>query len=193
MTETLPHSFAVPRGAIFSTRENHQLARLDTRRTKSSVAIVCAHGDIDGTNAHTLTEHSLADLVRCRGLILDLTRLEFFGAAGFSALHRISVSCARAGMGWALVPGAAVSLLLRICDPDGLLPAVDTVSAALASLQGSACNADHPEKTRQNTTMKEPNCAGGQANQTTPEEDQRLQLVREASRNNPRSRLRFIG
>jgi hypothetical protein len=27
--------------------------------------------------------------------------------------------------------------------------------------------------------MKEPNCAGGQANQTTLEEDQRLQVVRE--------------
>ena len=83
--------------------------------------------------------------VRCRALLLDLTNLEFFGIAGFSALHRISVSCARAGIGWALVPSAAVSLLLRICDPDGLLPAVDTVSTALARLHGSASNADHSE------------------------------------------------
>ncbi len=113
---------------------------------KSSVAIVSAHGDIDQTNVRTFTEYSLAHAVHCRGLILDLTRLEFFGAAGFSALHRISVSCARVGLDWALVPGAAVSLLLRICDPDGWLPAVNTVSAALASLQGSASDADHPEK-----------------------------------------------
>ncbi len=113
---------------------------------QSSVAIVSAHGDIDQTNARALIEYSLAQLVRSRGLILDLTRLEFFGAAGFSALHRISVSCARAGLDWVLVPGAAVSLLLRICDPDGWLPAVNTVSAALASLQGSASRADHPEK-----------------------------------------------
>lgn len=108
---------------------------------KSSVAIVSAHGDIDQTNAGTLTEYSLAHVVRCRGLILDLTRLEFFGAEGFSALHRISVSCARAGLDWALVPGAAVSLLLRISDPDGWLPAVNTVGAALAGLQGSAPDA----------------------------------------------------
>lgn len=79
------------------------------------------------------------------GLILDLTCLEFFGAAGFSALHRISVSCARAGLDWALVPGAAVSLLLRICDPDGWLPVVNTVGAAVARFQGSASDADHPE------------------------------------------------
>ncbi len=132
---------------LFSPSRTSNLARLDTDWIKSSVAIVSAHGDIDTTNARTLTEYSLAHLARCRGLILDLTRLEFFGAAGFPALHRISVSCARAGLDWALVPGAAVSLLLRICDPDGRLPAVNTVSAALTSLEGSASDADHPEKT----------------------------------------------
>jgi anti-anti-sigma factor len=151
MTDALSHSSAPPGNAIssapFDKPNKGQLARLDTHWMKSSVAVVSAHGDIDKTNAHTLTEYSLADLVRCRGLILDLTRLEFFGAAGFSALHRISVSCARAGIDWALVPGAVVSLVLRICDPDGLLPAVDTVSAALASLPGSASDAGHPERT----------------------------------------------
>ena len=101
----------------------------------SSVAVVSAHGDIDGTNANTLTEYALANAGHCRGLILDLSRLEFFGTEGFSALHRVSVCCARGGISWAVVAGAAVSRLLRICDPHGLLPAVDTVYAALASLR----------------------------------------------------------
>lgn len=147
MTDTLLNSGAPLGDAGFSTPNARQLARLTTYWMKSAVAVVSARGDIDKTNAHTLTEHSLANLARCRGLILDLTRLEFFGAAGFSALHRISVGCARAGTNWALVPGAAVSLVLRVCDPDGLLPAVDTVSAALASVEGSPSDADHPEKT----------------------------------------------
>jgi anti-anti-sigma factor len=146
MTDTSLYSPPLPGDAISCTPGKGQLARMDAHWIESSVAIVSAHGDIDQTNARTLTEYSLARLVRCRGLILDLTRLEFFGAAGFSALHRISVSCARAGQDWALVPGAAVSLVLRICDPDGWLPAVNTVSAALASLQGSASDVDHPEK-----------------------------------------------
>ena len=150
MTDTLLPSSALPGAAIFPTLfskpDTGQLARLDTHWMKSSVAVVSAHGDIDKTNARTLTEYSLANLASCRGLILDLTRLDFFGAAGFSELHRISVSCARAGLDWALVPGAAVSLLLRICDPDGWLPAANTVSAALASLQGPASDADRPEK-----------------------------------------------
>jgi anti-anti-sigma factor len=101
----------------------------------SSVAIVSAHGDIDETNASTLTEYALANVVRCRGLILDLSRVEFFGTGGFSALHRVSVCCARAGISWVVVAGAAVSRLLRICDPHGWLPAVGTVGAALANVQ----------------------------------------------------------
>ncbi len=147
MTDSLMSPSALPGDAISSAPRKGQLARLDAHWLKSSVAIVSADGDIDQTNVRTFTEYALAQLARCRGLILDLTRLEFFGAAGFSALHRISVSCACAGLDWALVPGAAVSLLLRICDPDGWLPAVNTVSAALAGLQGSASDAEHPEKT----------------------------------------------
>lgn len=113
----------------------HHAARFDTRWTLSSMAIVSAYGDLDATNASTLTDYALVNAVRCRGLILDLSGLEFFGTEGFSTLHRVSVRCARAGMGWVVVPGGAVSRLLQICDPHGSLPAVDTVDAALSNLQ----------------------------------------------------------
>jgi anti-anti-sigma factor len=112
----------------------HPAARFNTRWTMSSVATVSAYGDIDATNASTLTEYSPLSAVRCRGLILDLSGLKFFGTEGFSALHRVSVRCARAEIGWVLVSGAAVSRLLRICDPHGSLPTVDAVGAALANL-----------------------------------------------------------
>jgi anti-anti-sigma factor len=150
MTDTFLYPSGLPGDAVcstpFSKPDKGQLARLDTHWTTASVAIVSARGDFDGANAHTLAEYSLAELVRCRGLILDLTRLKFCGTAGFSALHRISASCERAGINWALVPSAAVSLLLRVCDPDGWLPAADTVSAALASLPGLASDADIPKR-----------------------------------------------
>lgn len=113
----------------------HHAVRFDTRWTTSSVAIVSAYGDIDASNASILTDFAFADPARCRGLILDLSGLEFFGTEGFSALHRVSVQCAHAEIGWMVVPGAAVSRLLRVCDPHGSLPSVDTVGAALANLQ----------------------------------------------------------
>jgi anti-anti-sigma factor len=129
------HPSALPGDADFSALGKRHDVQLDTRWKMSSVAIVSARGDIDGTNAGTLTDYALANVARCRGLVLDLSCLEFFGTEGFSALHRVSVCCAGAGTSWVLVSGAAVSRVLRICDPHGLLPAVDTVGAALASLR----------------------------------------------------------
>jgi anti-anti-sigma factor len=113
----------------------HHAARFDTRWMMSSVAIVSAHGDIDGSNASALTDYALVNAARCQGLILDLSGLKFFGTEGFSALHRVAVRCARAEIGWMAVSGAAVSRVLRLCDPHGSLPTVDTLYAALANLQ----------------------------------------------------------
>jgi anti-anti-sigma factor len=129
------HPSALPGDADFSALGKRHDVQLDTRWKMSSVAIVSARGDIDATNAGTLTDYALVNVARCRGLVLDLSCLEFFGTEGFSALHRVSVCCAGAGTSWVLVSGAAVSRVLRICDPHGLLPAVDTVGAALASLR----------------------------------------------------------
>jgi anti-anti-sigma factor len=114
--------------------ESHS-ARLAHRRLTSSVAVISAHGHIDASNADTLTEYTLGHLMRCRGLILDLRDLDFFGTDGFSALHRVAVCCADPGIGWAVVPSEAVSRVLRIGDPQGLLPAASTVEAAMAIIQ----------------------------------------------------------
>ncbi len=129
MTDTLVH----PTKPLSLTKRPR--ARFDTRWTMSSVAIVNAYGDIDGSNASALTDYAVVNAVRCRGLILDLSGLKFFGTEGFLALHRVSVRCACAEIAWMVVPGAAVSRLLRICDPHGSLPAAETVAVALANLQ----------------------------------------------------------
>jgi anti-anti-sigma factor len=121
-------------GFLSQPWESHN-TRLANRRLRSSVAVVSAHGHIDASNADTLTEYTVGRLMRCRGLILDLRDLDFFGTDGFSALHRVSVCCAHAGIGWAVVPSEAVSRVLRIGDPQGLLPAACTVEAAMATIQ----------------------------------------------------------
>jgi anti-anti-sigma factor len=132
VTETeLPRPFVLPDSGVLSQPWQGHTARFEIR-LKSSVAVISAHGDIDASNAGTLAEYTLGHVMGCRGLILDLRGLDFFGATGFSALHKVSAGCARAGIGWALVPGAAVSRVLRICDPQGTLPAASTLDAALA-------------------------------------------------------------
>jgi hypothetical protein len=84
-------------------------ARLASRRLKASVAVITAYGDIDASNAGALTEYTLGHVTGCRGLILDLRGLNFFGTEGFLALRKVSACCGRAGIGWAVVPGGAVS------------------------------------------------------------------------------------
>jgi anti-anti-sigma factor len=118
-------------------------ARLASRRLKSSLAVIIAYGDIDAFNAGALTEYTLGHATGCRGLVVDLRGLDFFATEGFPALHRISVGCAHAGTAWVLVPSAAVSRVLAICDPQALLPAADTVDAALATFH----NQQHPPAT----------------------------------------------
>ena len=124
-------------GCLSQPWESHT-TRLAYRRLRSSVAVISAHGHIDASNADTLTEYTLGHLMRCRGLILDLRDLDFFGTEGFSALHRVSVSCADPGISWAVVPSQAVSRVLRIGDPQGLLPTASTVDAARATVRDCA-------------------------------------------------------
>jgi anti-anti-sigma factor len=138
VTETeLPRPFVLPDSGVLSQPWQGHTARFEIR-LKSSVAVISAHGDIDASNAGTLAEYTLGHVMGCRGLILDLRGLDFFGATGFSTLHKVSAGCARAGIGWALVPGAAVSRVLRICDPQGTLPAASTLDAALAEQRHTA-------------------------------------------------------
>jgi anti-anti-sigma regulatory factor len=124
-------------GFLCQPWESHT-TRLASRRPGSSIAIVSAHGYIDASNADALTAYTLGHLMRCCGLIVDLRAVKFFSTDGFSALHRVSVCCARAGTGWAVVPGEAVSRVLRIGDPQGWLPAASTVEAAMATVQRPA-------------------------------------------------------
>jgi anti-anti-sigma factor len=111
-------------------------ARFATHWLQPSVVVITAHGELDASNTHDFADYALRHASHIRSLVLDLTGVEFFGTAGFSALHTINVRCAGADVDWAVVPSTAVTRLLRICDPDSALPVCGTVEAALSRLQG---------------------------------------------------------
>lgn len=109
-------------------------ARFTTQWPDTAVGIITVQGELDASNAAefaTYVDQSTTDGVR---LVLDLSTLEFFGTAGFSALHTINVRCAHSGARWALVSGEAVARLLRVCDRDKVLPVADTVPEAITLL-----------------------------------------------------------
>ncbi|HEX7427008.1 MAG TPA: STAS domain-containing protein [Mycobacterium sp.] len=116
-------------------RTESHTASFATRWLQPSVAVITAHGDLDASNAQDFVDYTLRHAARTQRLALDLSGVDFFGTAGFSALHTLNVRCAGAGVEWVLVPSNAVSRLLRICDPDSALPIAATVPAALSRLQ----------------------------------------------------------
>ncbi|OBI49861.1 sulfate transporter [Mycobacterium kyorinense] len=99
----------------------------------SSVAVIGAYGELDASNANQLANYVQRCSAHAKHVIVDLTGLEFFGTAGFSALHTINVRCAGTDVEWAVVPGPAVSRVLRICDPDNTLPTTNSAAAGLAT------------------------------------------------------------
>jgi anti-anti-sigma factor len=125
---------ALPHGSFPSPPWVGRNARFAGRLLKSSVVVISADGDVDASNADALTEYTLRNVAGYRAMVLDLRSLDFFGTDGFSAIHRISVNCARVGTRWAIVPGAAAARVLRICDPQGSLPRADTIAAAVGTL-----------------------------------------------------------
>jgi anti-anti-sigma factor len=111
-------------------------AHFATRWLQPEMAVITAHGEIDAANAQAFVDYALRHAADTDRLVLDLTRVEFFGTAGFSALHSVNVRCAAEKIEWALAPSRAVTRLLRICNPDSALPICDSVDAALAAVQG---------------------------------------------------------
>jgi anti-anti-sigma factor len=117
-------------------RAESHTAYFATRWLHPSSAVITVHGDLDASNAQEFADYALRHSEHTERLVLDLSGVDFFGTAGFSALHTVNVRCAGAGVDWALVSSSGVSRLLRICDPDSALPVVGTVQAALSMVEG---------------------------------------------------------
>jgi anti-anti-sigma factor len=96
-----------------------------------SFVVITAHGELDASNANQLADYVQGCAAHSKSVIVNLSGLEFFGTAGFSALHTIDVRCADADVRWAAVPSKEVSRLLSICDPDNALPLVESVPDGL--------------------------------------------------------------
>jgi anti-anti-sigma factor len=112
----------------------HGRATLTARTLRPGLTVVSAEGDIDATNGRDLGRFVERHTGTATRLIVDLSGVTFFGSQGFTALHYISVGCARADVEWQLVAGVEGSRILSICDPQGELPLASSVDAARSRL-----------------------------------------------------------
>jgi anti-anti-sigma factor len=98
------------------------------------VVVVGVSGDIDASNASDLAVLTRIRLERASSLILDLSGVDFIGAAGFWVLWSIKEHCIAAGPHLAVVASAAVTRLLDVCDPSHTLQRRPDVDAALLAV-----------------------------------------------------------
>lgn len=110
-------------------------------RSEPAGTVITVAGELDAANADQLAAYVQHSAGRSRRVLLDLRGLEFIGTAGFSALLRINVVCSAAQTSWAMVTSAAVSRLLRVCDPDGTLPVTSPADEPLLQSVGWAAGA----------------------------------------------------
>jgi anti-anti-sigma factor len=111
-------------------------AYFSVRWPQTAIVVVSAHGELDAANAQDFAAYALRHVSTAKQMVLDLVGVEFFGTAGFSALHTLNVRCAGDGVDWVMVPGNAVARLLQICDPDATLPVAPRVETALVGIAG---------------------------------------------------------
>jgi anti-anti-sigma factor len=103
-------------------RERAGRATFSARHESRSRVVVTVEGEVDATNHRELARYVERQVAGLRHLELDLRLVDFFGTAGFAALHNVNVICCRYDATWVLRGGRQVRRLLAICDPDCSLP-----------------------------------------------------------------------
>ena len=129
------HARGIPTGSLIAPADCHS-AHFATRWLQPNLAVITAHGELDAANAQEFVDYALRHAGLMSGLVLDLSGIDFFGTAGFSALHTLNVRSVGENIEWAMVPSESVNRLMRICDPDSTLPICASIEAALATVQG---------------------------------------------------------
>jgi anti-anti-sigma factor len=102
-----------------------------TAQPDAGAAVITVTGELDAANLHHFREYVDRHLAGGRPMVLDLSQLDFLAAQGIRMLLEFGGECLRQGANWAVVTGPSAVRLLRICDRDGRLPSVTSISEAL--------------------------------------------------------------
>ena len=111
-----------PHPGSLDRREEHHRGIFCACHLEDMTVLVTVRGEVDATNSRALAGYVERQIAGSTRLVLDLSLVDFFGTAGFAALHRVNVICAQYGITWVLIVGPKLRRFLKICDPDHLLP-----------------------------------------------------------------------
>ena len=96
--------------------------------------VVTIRGDIDAVNVDRLSGYTRRFVLGGEPVVLDLSDMNHFAAAGISLLHSLDEDCRAAGVEWTLVAGPAVSELLNDGRDEDVFPVTRSVRDALRNL-----------------------------------------------------------
>ncbi|MEB3030595.1 STAS domain-containing protein [[Mycobacterium] nativiensis] len=96
--------------------------------------VVTIRGRIDSANVDQLSEQARRFVLAKEPVVLDLSGVTSFAAAGIWLLCVIDGDCRAAGVEWTLIEGPAVAELLGDFDEDAKFPTAQSVDQALHAL-----------------------------------------------------------
>ncbi|BBY35573.1 STAS domain-containing protein [Mycolicibacter minnesotensis] len=96
--------------------------------------VITVRGRIDATNVDQLSEHARRFVLAKEPLVLDLSGVTSFAAAGIWLLCVLDGDCHAAGVDWTLIESASVHELLGDFDEDAMFPTSLSVDQALHAL-----------------------------------------------------------
>lgn len=81
----------------FDRCERHHRGNFSASHLHGSTVVVSVEGEIDATNNRALANYVEGRVAGAKRLLLDLRLVDFFGTAGFAALHSVNVVCSASG------------------------------------------------------------------------------------------------
>lgn len=89
---------------------------------KAKHITVSVRGEVDACNAKDFAVAVCRAVDGARRVTLDLSELRFLAFDGVAALHAVNAHLTRDDVPWCVLPGAAVTRVLELCDPERLIP-----------------------------------------------------------------------
>ncbi len=96
--------------------------------------VIAIRGRIDASNVDELSEHARRFVLAKEPLVLDLSGVTSFAAAGIWLLCVLDGDCRAAGVEWTLIESSPVRELLGDFDEDAMFPTSRSVDQALHAL-----------------------------------------------------------
>lgn len=111
----------------------------------AGTVVMSVQGEVDALTAPRLAVTLTEQLADATLLVVDLSQVNFFGAAGLGVLARAAARAAESAVTLRLVTGTRVRRVLSLVGLDETLTVCTTVAAALAGPRTSYCGSPDPE------------------------------------------------